>query len=57
MWVHALGIMGLAVACGGWVLLQRWIRRRDPGQPGVEGRCGSCGKTSSCEGDKPLHVR
>ncbi|MCP3962929.1 MAG: hypothetical protein GY719_34250 [bacterium] len=40
---HLIAIAGLALLCGAWVLVQRWIGRRDPQAPGVEGRCGNCG--------------
>lgn len=36
------GVGALALLCGAWVAVQRWIASRDPGQPGVEDRCGSC---------------
>jgi hypothetical protein len=39
-------VAALAAVCGLWVLLQRWIERSDPGNPGVkrecDGGCGSC---------------
>ncbi len=41
-----LAIVALAALCAGWVVLQRWIARHDPGNPGVarecDGTCGSC---------------
>jgi hypothetical protein len=43
MWAQAAAVAGLGILCGGWVVLQRWIAHHDPGQPGVEDRCGSCG--------------
>ncbi len=38
---HLLAVLGLSLACGLWVLVQRFVAARDPGQPGVEGarRC------------------
>ncbi len=41
---HLIAIAALALLCGAWVLVQRWIARRDPQALGVEGRCGHCGK-------------
>jgi len=49
---HLLAVLGLGLACGLWVLFQRWIARRDPGQPGVEGsvRGAACGVEGGCAG-------
>ena len=33
---HVLAVLGLGLACGLWVLFQRWIAKHDPEQPGVE---------------------
>lgn len=45
--VDLVAIAVLAVACAAWVVLQRWVARVDPGNPGVERECdGGCG---SCE--------
>jgi hypothetical protein len=38
-----VGVLGLGFLCGFWVVVQRFIAKHDPGQPGVEDRCGSCG--------------
>jgi hypothetical protein len=50
--VDLIAISALAAACAGWVVLQRWVARRDPGNPGVarecDGGCGGCDK--SCDG-------
>ncbi len=43
MLADAAAVLGLAVLCGGWVAAQAWVARRDPCQPGVEGRCGCRG--------------
>ncbi|MFH1469047.1 MAG: hypothetical protein ABIO70_31965 [Pseudomonadota bacterium] len=40
MLTHLLAVLGLGLACGLWVILQRWVAKRDPGQPGVEGSVG-----------------
>ena len=45
---HLLAIAGFALLCGGWVLLQRWITRAEPGIKGPESGCGSC----SCGGGR-----
>ena len=43
-----LAVLGVAVLCGAWVLIQQAVDRYDPEQPGVEGsRCGSC--TGNCD--------
>ena len=39
---HLLAIATFALLCGGWVLLQRWIRRTEPAVKGPEDRCGDC---------------
>jgi hypothetical protein len=42
-WGDLAAILLLGVACGGWALLQRWIERRDPGNPGLARECdGTC---------------
>ena len=33
---HVLAVLGLALLCGAWVLVQRWVSRHDPGAPTVE---------------------
>ncbi|HEX9733474.1 MAG TPA: hypothetical protein VGG06_16000 [Thermoanaerobaculia bacterium] len=40
MVAHLLAIAGLAVLCGAWVLVRRWVARRDPEAPNVESRGG-----------------
>ncbi len=61
---HLLAVLGLGLACGLWVLFQRWVQRQDPEQPGVEGSkgcsqwregsavaqgdCASCSVAPSC---------
>jgi len=41
-----IAIVALAAACSGWIVLQRWVARRDPSNPGVrrecDGGCGAC---------------
>lgn len=50
---HVLSIVGLALLCGGWVALQRWIGQRDPESRGPESRTGcsscSCGTGGDCK--------
>lgn len=55
MIVHLLAIIGLALLCAGWYLVQRFVAKHDPTQPGVEGSCG-CGvrKTNHRNGEHPL---
>ncbi len=50
---YLLAIVGLAVLCGAWVVLQRWIARRAPEVPGPDRACGSCscGK-GRCENER-----
>lgn len=40
-------VAALAALCAVWAVLQLWVARRDPGNPGVrracDGGCGSCG--------------
>lgn len=46
---HLAAVLGLALLCGVWVLVQAWIARRDPEQPGVEGsRCGRGCEDGEC---------
>ena len=44
---HAVAVLGLGALCGLWIVVQRWVARQDPGQPGVEG-CKSC-RSVTCE--------
>ena len=44
---YLLVILGLALLCALWVIIQRWIARQMPEAPGVEGRQGSCRGTRS----------
>jgi hypothetical protein len=47
-----IAIAAVALGCGLWALLQIWIQRRDPGNPGVDRDCdGGCGRcaTANCE--------
>jgi hypothetical protein len=53
MWHDLIGVGGLVVLCGAWVLVQRFFARHDPDAPGVEGRCGSCGAGEKCEKRSP----
>lgn len=46
-----VAIAALAAGCAGWALLQRWIERRDPGNPGVVRDCGGCAQAASCRTD------
>ncbi len=43
MTTTVLSILCLGVLCACWVVVQRWIALHDPGQPGVNGKCHSCG--------------
>jgi hypothetical protein len=40
--VDLLSILGLALVCGGWIALQRWIAGLDPEIPGVKRSCSGC---------------
>jgi len=35
-------ILGLALVCGGWIALQRWIAGLDPEIPGIKRSCSGC---------------
>lgn len=37
---HLLAVLGLALVCGAWVVVRRWVARRDPEAPTVESRGG-----------------
>lgn len=52
-WILDLAaVLGLAALCGVWVAVQAFVARRDPCQPGVEGRCGCKGwKASDAAGE------
>lgn len=39
---HLIAIVGMALSCGAWVALQRWIARREPSVKGPESGCTSC---------------
>jgi hypothetical protein len=43
MVTHLLAILTLGALCGGWVLLQRWIAKREPEVAKVKRACGACG--------------
>ena len=47
---HLLPILAVAILCGCWAALQRWIARRAPGVRGPESGCGqcSCGDGEAC---------
>jgi len=58
---HLVAILGLGLLCAGWVLVQRWISKRDPEtggrvELGSKGGCGFCGAAekdrggSNCQG-------
>jgi hypothetical protein len=53
MLTHLAAVSGLAVLCGAWVAVQRWVSRHDPDAPGVEGSChgcrGGCERHGVCE--------
>ena len=53
--VDLIAIAALAAACAGWVVLQRWVARRDPGNPGVnrecDGGCGGCERSGDASRD------
>jgi len=38
-----IAVLALGALCASWVIVQRWIAKHDPGQPGVNGKCHSCG--------------
>lgn len=40
--IDLLSILGLALVCGGWIALQRWIARLDPDIPGIQRSCSGC---------------
>ena len=44
---HILPILGIAIASGLWVLLQR------SSQTGCNGSCGACGQRGQAEGEPP----
>ncbi len=41
-------LLGLSALCGGWVLFQRWLKKKDRTYPGYKVGCGACGD-GSCE--------
>ena len=43
---YAIVILGVAVACAGWVWLQIWIQDRDPASRSIYER--GCGGTGDC---------
>ncbi len=47
MLTHVLAVLGLGIACGLWIVVQKLIASQDPDQPGVEGSRG-CG-AEACE--------
>jgi len=55
MWNHVLAVLGLGLLCGGWIALQRWLARSEPGAKGRDGGCSSCscGKGACANDAKP----
>ncbi|MBU1702567.1 MAG: hypothetical protein KJ970_07115 [Candidatus Eisenbacteria bacterium] len=49
--VHILAIIGLAVLCSGWIIVQRFISRHDPEAPTIERNCGCCGEDCTVDDD------
>jgi len=46
MGVHVLAILGLALICGLWVVLQLACGEK---APGAQGECGACSHKHDCE--------
>ncbi len=42
-WTQVWFVLGAGLLCAGWVVVQQVVARLDPEQPGVEGKCHSCG--------------
>ena len=43
MLTYLLVLIGLALLCGGWALLQLWLGKRDPDKAGgYQPGCGAC---------------
>lgn len=42
-WTQVFFVLGAGLLCAGWVVVQQVVARLDPEQPGVEGKCHSCG--------------
>ncbi|MEW6742975.1 MAG: hypothetical protein AB1486_09460 [Planctomycetota bacterium] len=51
---HLLAIVALGVLCGAWFAVQRWVKKHDPEQPGVEGQT-HCGGHGQCRCQKEHH--
>jgi hypothetical protein len=47
-WVDVVAVAGVALLCAAWAVVQRFVARSDPGQPGVEGKCAGCGSRDRC---------
>ena len=47
MGVHLIAVLGLAVLCGLWVLLQLHSGER---AKGAQGECGACSHKHDCDG-------
>jgi len=46
---YAIPILALALLCAAWVVVQRWIAKRDPESPGIHRRCDGCPGDDHCE--------
>jgi hypothetical protein len=44
-------VLALAAACAVWGLVQLWVARRDPGNPGVARECDGGCLTCASRGD------
>lgn len=40
---HLLALLGLSALCGGWVLFQGWLAKKDKTYRGYKAGCGACG--------------
>ncbi len=49
MITYLFSVLGLALLCGCWYVVQRWVAKHDPDAPGVEGSCG-CGSLGKKRG-------
>lgn len=51
MWQHVIALLGLALLCGAWAAVQRWIAQREPATRGPESGCAlcSCKRGNACD--------
>jgi len=60
---HLLALLGLSALCGGWVLFQGWLAKKDKTYRGYKAGCGACSdsgcdtEAASCTSNKSVSLK